>query len=193
MAEPDAGAPEAPQPSHDPREHLRQHREASNQKTPFLKLPAELRNQIYELALPKEEVFCTFETSNKNKIEGIEAEKKHMCVSIESSSSYKQHFGITQICRQLRQETVKMAYRDNIFMLRVYQKGRCHRVSMDKAEKWVASRAPEAMKGLSRVILQYWSPDDYFRGMEMALFTPNLSDYKIISEANIKWCDSYGN
>ncbi|KXS98586.1 hypothetical protein AC578_4314 [Pseudocercospora eumusae] len=66
--------------------------------SPFNKLSAELRNEIYELALSFEEPILITKTSHSR-----------------LESSVKQPTALLQTCRQIRAETTKMFYANNVF------------------------------------------------------------------------------
>ncbi|KAK4498990.1 hypothetical protein PRZ48_009501 [Zasmidium cellare] len=177
-----------------PAQHLemqRLQRQLENEKSPLLKLPAEIRNEIYELCVPHGEVFNTGSTRDID-IEGVEEDTISCATSIRSPKDYKRYFAMTQVCRQLRKETIKMCYRNNIFMLRVFAAANEPWLSSsqrNQAERWLKTRDSAALPALSQIILQLWNPHDYFVGMDMVLFEPTLKTHKIISWADIEDCE----
>jgi hypothetical protein len=71
-----------------------------NQEAPFFKLPAELRNRIYEYLIPgKKRVICF---------------RKY-----EPKVWYRTKIAITQVCRGIRQETIPMLYGKHTFVLQL--------------------------------------------------------------------------
>lgn len=97
-------------------------REAANRNSPFLKkIPPELRNRIYSMAMPVDETFhafrgCTYEIS-----------------AFKDSTSYngpytaipnqKNHVALMQICRQIRAETMNFYFSSNTLVLWARQFG----------------------------------------------------------------------
>lgn len=86
--------------------------------SPLLTLPAEIRNRIYEFALINIDPLATAPQSN----------------IIHASSSAIQP-GLTRSCRQVRNETLKMFYTCNTFLLY------CDLPHTAKSTRWVASIA----------------------------------------------------
>ncbi|KAF2159346.1 hypothetical protein M409DRAFT_60928 [Zasmidium cellare ATCC 36951] len=168
----------------------RAERELDNAKSPLLKLPAEIRNEIYELCVPHGEVFDTA-SALTTRIEGVEEGTASYVTPIQSRNAYEHHFGITQACRQLRKATIKMCYSGNIFMLRVVEpqnysyKSNYPEAAAHPAETWLKTRSLEARQALSQVILQYRGVYDYYQGMDMVLFEPSLESYRLISVADV--------
>lgn len=202
-------------------EARRQQRETKNGCSPLSELPGELRNVIYELAIPQDQVFNTTDEDTALKdhwhhapdfhcdpAEGAKEEKiyekgtyvaRYECTSVHSSRAHERTFNLSQVCRQLRKETLKLYY-SNIFLLRVIirrKKGkkmnRLTRGPSGTAEQWMRSRPAEALLSCSRIILQHWNPD-YIRniqGMQMGLFDLNSETWKAISFKNVMTCEQF--
>lgn len=138
-----------------------QYLDMGNQCSPLLKLPGELRNIVYEFAIPQDEVFDSRGITGI-RIEGTNGGVTQPCTSIEKEESHKQVFGITQVCLQLRKETLPLMYSSNVFMLHVReQRGniewrrrvKLYPCKVGKGEDWIESRPLEALLSLSRIIL----------------------------------------
>lgn len=131
--------------------------EAKNKTSPLLKLPGELRNHIYDLVIPKDKIFTTYEIAATYTVDAAGTE--HRCSTIQRRRPFRRHFAVTQVCKQLRKDTLKLAYGSNTFELRavVDDEGRMEaKYTIAAAENWLKTRPPEALSALSRVILQSW-------------------------------------
>lgn len=127
-------------------ERHRQQRQKSNQDSRLLRLAPELRNRIFAFALPSDKIVTTDPTSHSIEI----AEEEYECPTVCDAASYQQEFGITQVCRQIRAETLKVAYASSTFILAVNPAGRR---AKNEADRWVVSRPPDVLQLVSKMVL----------------------------------------
>lgn len=89
--------------------------ENSTSDSPILRLPAELRNRIFELALPSDErIGCDHEHNREidvYKVQGVTISSKTIITFGPPPQP-----GILKACRQIRLETLPVYYRNNIFV-----------------------------------------------------------------------------
>ncbi|KAF2159347.1 hypothetical protein M409DRAFT_30225 [Zasmidium cellare ATCC 36951] len=127
----------------------RRQRSLDNQNTPLLILAPELRNKIFALALPSGQFFNTTFKHDFKSCDGQERSVKLLRTAVQ----YKREFGLTQVCRQIRGETIRVVYSVNTFALGVQP--RDVRV---RAERWIESRPEEVLSVIQRVVLQRKEP-----------------------------------
>lgn len=156
-------------------EAFRQQRETENVKSLLVKLPAELHNKIYGLALPHGRVFNTGSATNIEYFDP-DSTSKIRCAILRTRKSYRRHFTITQVCRPVRSDTVKLLYSTNTFLLSTVSSNKhdppTRAEIIGDATAWIMSRPPEALQAISRIVLQHWdiSDEHAFRGTMLTLF-----------------------
>jgi hypothetical protein len=113
---------------------------SSNQNSPLLRLPAELRNKIWEYALGAMEFRLLYRSSRKIPVQPKPSEKKNA-------------FALLRVCRQIYSETAPLSfavnsfsirphYRVSVANLRRFQRYQIHqikeiRIEMDSLVEWI--------------------------------------------------------
>ncbi|KAK4498989.1 hypothetical protein PRZ48_009500 [Zasmidium cellare] len=130
-------------------ERNRRQREKANLDSRLLRLPPELRNRIFSFALPSDKMFTTAGFAQTIPDSGNGEDDGDICLSVRTPEDFIHTFNITQVCRQIRSETLKVAYASNLFILHVrrpYARGA-------NATEWIESRPSEVLSCITKVVL----------------------------------------
>ncbi|KAF2159348.1 hypothetical protein M409DRAFT_30226 [Zasmidium cellare ATCC 36951] len=163
-----------------PQEMQRQQHEHDNKNTTLLRLSAELRNKVFALALPADQIFTTCQNAHELMLNG----KVQGSSIVSDAESYQDNFSITQVCRQIRAETLKVAYASNTFVLGIHEHAR-----RNDAERWVESRPSEALESISKVIVHSGSNDWWYGCQESNVVFDLESGVAKLLENGCDWCD----
>lgn len=142
------------------------------QVSPLLNLPAEIRNLVFGLALPSNEVFTTDPYVHSVYDDG----RIQDWAFARQSFRYRRLFCLTQVCRQIRDETIKLAYATNAFSLQLRSSD-----SDSEARKWIESRPADVLPTMHKIALyptSGWQDMDWC-GRLHALFDLKLETAKV--------------
>ncbi|KAK4498988.1 hypothetical protein PRZ48_009499 [Zasmidium cellare] len=169
----------------------RQQRQSDNENTPLLKLSAELRNKMFDLALPASLVFTTSRDSHpilpKEDDVGQDWDDEGPgCVVVADAKAHKKHFALTQVCRQIRAETLQVAYSSSIFRLGIHMP-----TKNNEAERWVETRPSKALEAIDKIIVHPAQPDyDWGLCQDGSNFTFSFETGVVEQLRNgCEWCD----
>jgi hypothetical protein len=84
-----------------------------NDSTAFIQLPAELRNEIYSYCLPTDEVIKRVD-NNTATTSDYGPNSRNIRRSLDS---VRPPAGLTQVCKQIRNESMSWWYSENTFLL----------------------------------------------------------------------------
>lgn len=142
----------------DPRqmdEHLRLVREAANNNSRLLKLPAELRNRIWSLVVPVDESITPsrsldiYETSmNPNADQKVVLDSSRRGKRYRESSKSR---SILLVCRQIHNEASNLLYSANIFQIGIG--GSDYVDKIDLTNKWLQALTHNSLDHLRWLLL----------------------------------------
>ena len=101
------------------------------------------------MALPANQFFNTTFARDFKSDDGY----KRSIKLLRTAAQYKREMALTQVCRQIRAETLRVVYSVNTFAVGVHP--RDPRV---RAERWIESRPPEVLPVITRLVLQRKDP-----------------------------------